>query len=32
MILREKAVAEIKAEIESLESARIGCTDATSWT
>ena len=27
MPLRKKAVAEIKAEIERLESARIGCTD-----
>jgi hypothetical protein len=27
MLLREKEVAEIKAEIERLESARIGCTD-----
>ena len=27
MFLREKAVAQIKAEIERLESARIGCTD-----
>jgi hypothetical protein len=28
MLLRKKAVAEIKAEIERLESARIDCTDA----
>jgi hypothetical protein len=28
MFLREKAAAQIKAEIERLEFARIGCTDA----
>jgi hypothetical protein len=27
MLLREKTVAEIKAEIKRLESARIGCAD-----